>query len=197
MNKLAAGVVCAALLLPLAVPAHAVPGAPGRGYTGPTVTYSYVGPSTAPQYHIEYVIVVRNGVATAKVGGYGTVDGTEKPAKTQTKKLDYPAQRALVQFAPSIPAPATGTTCPGAATHRLTYESAGAAPTRTVAYTCAVPPGSAGDLAAVKQYIAPVEKQLDVLPTVTFVPGTSHPHTRKCPAPNGDRALAVRADVSA
>ncbi|GAA1080914.1 hypothetical protein [Tsukamurella spumae] len=160
MKKLLVATACAALL-PFAAPVAADPGT-----SGPTVTYSYVGPSTAPQYHVEYVITVRGGVATAKVGGYGTVDGTEKPAKTETKRLDRATQRALVQAAPSIPAPATGAPCPGAATSRLTYEIGRAAPRMTVAYTCAS--GDPGRLAAIRAYIAPVEKELSVLPSVTF-----------------------------
>ncbi|BDD84171.1 hypothetical protein TPB0596_39340 [Tsukamurella pulmonis] len=165
MKKIVFGAVCAAVLVPFAAPAQAAPDGAG-GPAGPTVTYSYVGPATAPQYHQEYVIEVRDGVATAKVGGYGTVDGTAKPAKTQTERLDYPAQRALVQTAPSIPASATGTPCPGAATYRLTYRNPGSEPKRTVAYTCAS--GDRGDFAALARYIDPVAKQLDVLPRLTF-----------------------------
>jgi len=161
MNRFVIGAACAAVLLPFATPAQAEP-----DVAGPTVTYSYVGPSTAPEYHTEYLIEVRDGVATAKVGSYGTVDGTAKPTTTQTKKLDYPTRRALVQTAPSIPASVTGTPCPGASTHRLTYAIGRSAPKKTVAYSCAT--GSAGDVAAVKAYIAPVEKQLDVLPRITF-----------------------------
>lgn len=161
MKKIAIGVACAAALLPFAAPAQAEPGA-----AGPTVTYSYVGPATAPEHHTEYVIEVRSGVATAKVGGYGTVDGTAKPARTQTTKLDYPARKALVQTAPSIPLSATGTPCPGASTHRLSYTIGRSAPRTAVAYSCAL--GNAGDVAAIKAYIAPVEKRLDVLPRVTF-----------------------------
>lgn len=161
MKKLLAGVACATLPLVTVAPVRAEPDA-----GSPTVSYSYVGPSTAPEYHIEYVITVRGGVATAKVGGYGTVDGTAKPAKTETKRLDYATQRALVQTAPSIPAPATGAPCPGASTSRLTYEFGRAAPRKTVAYSCAS--GDPGRIAAIKAYIAPVEKQFDVLPRVTF-----------------------------
>lgn len=160
MKKLLAAAACIALL-PLAAPASGEPGA-----AGPTVTYSHVGPSTAPEHHVEYVVTVRGGVATAKVGGYGTVDGTAEPAKTETKRLDYATQRALVQTAPSIPAPATGTPCPGASTSRLTYEMGRAAPRKTVAYSCAA--GDRGDAAAISRYMAPVEKLFTVLPGVTF-----------------------------
>lgn len=161
MNRFVIGAACAAVLLPFAAPAQAEPDA-----AGPTVIYSYVGPATAPEYHTEYLIEVRSGVATAKVGGYGTVDGTARPEKTQTKQLDYPTRRALVQTAPSIPASATGTPCPGASTHRLSYAIGRSAQQKTVAYSCAS--GNAGDRAAVKAYITPVEKQLDVLPQLTF-----------------------------
>lgn len=160
MKKRLVVVACAAVL-PLAAPAAADPGT-----AGPTVTYSHVGPSTSPQYHTEYVITVRGGVATAKVGGYGTVDGTAGPAKTETKRLDYAAQRALVQNAASLPASATGTPCSGASTSRLTYEMGRAAPRTTVAYTCAA--GDRGDAAAISRYMAPVEKLFTVLPSVTF-----------------------------
>ena len=160
MKKLLVAAACAAVLA-LAAPAAADPGT-----AGPTVTYSYVGPSTAPEYHVEYVITVRDGVATAKVGGYGTVDGTAKPAKTETKRLDYATQRALVQTAPSIPAPATGTPCPGASTTRLTYRAVGAAPRSTVAYSCAS--GDRGDAAAISRYTAPVDNLFTVLPSLTF-----------------------------
>lgn len=161
MKTLLVGLACAALPLVAAAPAQAAPGA-----AGPTVTYSSVGPATAPEYHVEYVITVRGGVATAKVGGYGTVDGTAKPARTETKRLDHAAQRALVQTAPSIPAPATGTPCPGASTSRLTYEMGRAAPRKTVAYSCAA--GDRGDAAAISRYMAPVERLFTVLPSVTF-----------------------------
>ncbi|MCA0158117.1 hypothetical protein LB823_18125 [Tsukamurella sp. M9C] len=161
MKKLVAGVACAALPLVAVAPVQAEPDA-----GSPTVTYSHVGPSTAPEYHVEYVITVRGGVATAKVGGYGTVYGTADPAKTETKRLDYATQRALVQNAASLPAPATGTPCPGASTTRLTYRAAGAAPRRTVAYTCAA--GDRGDAAAISRYTAPVDTLFTVLPSVTF-----------------------------
>lgn len=161
MKKFLVCVACVALPLAAAAPAQSDPNA-----ASPTVTYSQVGPSTAPQYHTEYVVTVRGDLATAKVGGYGTVAGTTKPAKTETKRLDYPTQRALVQNVASLPAPAMGTACPGASATRLTYRAAGAAPRSTVAYTCAI--GDRGDAAAISRYTAPVDELFTILPRIMF-----------------------------
>ncbi|CAM4022323.1 hypothetical protein TSST111916_18475 [Tsukamurella strandjordii] len=93
-------------------------------------------------------------------GSYGTVDRTEKPTATDSKRLDYPTIRALVQNAGSLPPSATGAPCPGASTYKVKYEIGKAAPRETVAYTCAM--GDAGNVDALKRYIAPVESKFDM-----------------------------------
>lgn len=166
MKSAFATVLAGAAALAVAVPAAAAP-SPNPAPTppvphpaGPKVTYSYIGPSTAPDYHREYSIVVHDSNATVLAGGYGTVDRSEKPTATDSKRLDYPTIRALVQSAGSLPPSATGTPCPGASTYRVKYEIGKAAPRETVAYSCAI--GDAGNVEALKRYIAPVESKFDM-----------------------------------
>lgn len=160
MKSAFATVLAAAAAVALAAPAAAAPTPTPPVPTGPKVTYTFIGPSTAPNYHREYTIVVHDSNATILAGSYGTVDRSQKPTATDSKRLDYPAIRALVQGAGSLPAPATGTPCPGASTYRVKYEIGKAAPRETVAYTCAL--GNAGDVDALKRYIAPVEAKFDM-----------------------------------
>ncbi|WP_019202165.1 hypothetical protein [Tsukamurella sp. 1534] len=162
MKKLFISVVAAATVCgTVAAPAQAAPvPAPAPGGPGPIITYVYIGPSTSMKTHREYRITVRDGVATIRVGNYSSVWGTAPPTATETATLDATTWRALSANVDALPRAAAGQPCPGAAQHRVEYAIGKAKPRVTLAYTCAT--GGAGDVRALKAYIAPVEAKFDM-----------------------------------
>ncbi|CAM3978219.1 hypothetical protein TSST111916_16705 [Tsukamurella strandjordii] len=63
MKSAFATVLAGAAVLAVAAPASAAPSpTPLPNPVGPKVTYTYIGPSTAPNYHREYTIVVHDWV---------------------------------------------------------------------------------------------------------------------------------------
>lgn len=126
------------------------------------VDYTYVGSSTAPQYHREYRIVVAGGSATISVGTYGTVDGSTPPIRTETKPVDAARWKQLTDRVDELPDHSSTATngCTGGSTYGVTINANGKQRLATSVYAC----GADHDAKAkpFTDFIAPVESLFDM-----------------------------------
>lgn len=89
-----------------------------------TITYTYVGSSTPPEFHQEYRIVVDAEEATIRVGTYGTVDGSEEPVGTATVAITDEIWSDLVADTASLPSGEDDDGCTGGSTRTVEVEDA-------------------------------------------------------------------------
>lgn len=88
------------------------------------ISYTYVGSSTAPEFHQEYRVVVKPEEATIRVGTYGTVDGSEEPAGTATVAITDEIWSGLVAETASLPSGDDADGCTGGSTRTIKVEDA-------------------------------------------------------------------------
>ncbi len=109
-----------------------------------TITYTYVGSSTAPGFHQEYRIELTPGGAKIRVGTYGTVDGSEEPEGTATVALTEEIWSDLVAGTTSLPSGDDDDGCTGGSTRTVEVEEADGQARSTSIYDC----GSANEEAS-------------------------------------------------
>ncbi len=109
-----------------------------------TIMYTYVGSSTAPDFHQEYVIEVTPEEATIRVGSYGTVDGSEEPEGTVTVPITDEVWSELVADTSTLPSGEDADGCTGGSTRTVEVEEADGQARSTSIYDC----GSANEKAS-------------------------------------------------
>jgi hypothetical protein len=67
------------------------------------LAFSFIGSSTPPPYHKEYVITAKAGTIEIRVGTYGTVSGQTPPQSHDEKPLDTAAWQHLLSLAERLP----------------------------------------------------------------------------------------------
>ncbi|GED98832.1 hypothetical protein [Gordonia crocea] len=124
------------------------------------ITYSFVGSSVAPAYHTEYRIDVRDGRATIRVGSYGTVDETESPRATESKKISDKQWRSLIGGLDRLPSSADAKGCTGGSTFRVTAADEAKTLLDTTVYACGDANQAKAD--ALADFIKPVSSMFDI-----------------------------------
>ncbi|MFW0796945.1 hypothetical protein AAFP30_24280 [Gordonia sp. CPCC 205515] len=121
-----------------------------------------MGPSTAPDYHDEYRIVVEHGNATLAIGGYGTVDGSTPPRHTETKPVDAEQWSALTSRIDALPSGKNVAShgCTGGSTYGVTVNDDGDIVKDTQAYACGADADAVS--APFTQFIEPIESLFDM-----------------------------------
>ncbi|GAA4642085.1 hypothetical protein [Gordonia humi] len=145
---LAAGCSSAATPTPLHLPESST-----------TVEFTYIGSSTPPPYHEEYVVEISDGEATARIGTYRTVRGTVDPESTSRTTVRPAQWQTMVDALTALPDPVEGEDgCAGGSTYAVLVKDAGRTVVDRSDYACGS--GSDAVVDAYTAFIAPIAPAL-------------------------------------